>query len=41
MADKTCPQRTNNVVLWNVGFNDSLANVPKTCQQRCEVNIYV
>ena len=44
MADKTCPQRTKNVVECrpgNVGLNDSLVNLPKTCQQRCEINIYV
>ena len=28
-------------MLWNVGLNNSLVNVPKTCQQRCEINIYV
>ena len=39
MADKTCTQRTKNV--WNVVLNDSLVNVPKTCQQRCEINMYV
>ena len=37
MADKTCPQPTKNVV---VKRNDSLVNVPKTCQQRCEINMY-
>ena len=39
MADKTCPQRTKNVVESKI--NDSLVNVPKTCQQRCKITIYV
>ena len=39
----TYVQRAQNVpiTLWNVGLNDSLVNVPKTCQQRCEINIYL
>ena len=43
MVAATFPQRCGKVVktLWNVGFNDGLVNVPKTCQQRCEINIYV
>ena len=41
MVDKTCPQRKILPrTLWNVGLNDSLVNVPKTCQHRCEINIY-
>ena len=35
-------KRAHNVprTLWNVGLNDSLVNVPRTCQQRCKINIY-
>ena len=35
-------KRSHNVprTLWNVGLSGSLVNVPKTCQQRCEINIY-
>ena len=35
-------KRAHNVprTLWNVKLNDSLVYVPKTCQQRGEINIY-
>ena len=37
MADKKCPQRTKK--LWNIGLDDSMVNVPNTCQQRYETRI--